>query len=244
MSLNYTEKDGRAICQVGKKIVYLHEEEGGDKEIKLTGKEEKFIPAIDKKTEREIYFVAGPSGSGKSFFTKQYIEVFHKTFPKRKVYMFSALEDDKTLDHLKYIKRIKIKDPEFLRADFTIKDFKDTLIIFDDVDAISTKSIVAQLTAIQDMIMNLGRHENVFFCYTSHLLYNGIKTKKILSECHKATIFPLTSSKKHVLYLLETYFGFSKEDIERLIKLRGRSKTICKSYPIVAWSENEVFIRD
>ena len=208
MSLNYTEKDGRAICQVGKKIVYLHEEEGGDKEIKI--KEEKFIPAIDKKTEREIYFIAGPSGSGKSYFTKQYIEVFHKTFPKRKVYMFSALEDDKTLDHLKYIKRIKIKDPEFLRADFTIKDFKDTLIIFDDVDAISTKSIVAQLTAIQDMTMNLGRHENLFFCYTSHLLYNGIKTKKILSECHKATIFPLTSSKKTCIIFVRNLFRIFK----------------------------------
>ena len=73
--------------------------------------------------------MAAASGSGKSYWTRKYIDQYHKAYPKHKVYIFSSLEEDPTLDALKYLKRIKIKDPEFLRTEFEIKDLKDCLVI-------------------------------------------------------------------------------------------------------------------
>ena len=41
--------------------------------------------------------------------------------------------EDKCLDKIKQLKRVKIKNPEFLNADFSnIADFKDRLFLFDD----------------------------------------------------------------------------------------------------------------
>jgi hypothetical protein len=242
MSLNY--KEGKPIVTLGKKTIYVEEKPGETTSIKLTGKDEFFLPAIDKKTEREILFVAAASGSGKSYWTRKYIDQYHKAYPKRKVYVFSSLEEDPTLDALKYLKRIKIKDPEFLRTEFEIKDFKDCLVIYDDTDAITNKKIQGQLTAILDLILDTGRHTNTSLAYTSHLLYAGHKTKHILSEAHTYVVYPLTSSKKHLEYLLSTYLGFDKDQIKRLISLEGRAKVIRKTYPIVVWGDKEIYVRN
>ena len=86
MSLNY--KQGKPIVTLGKKTIYVEEKPGETTSIKLTGKDEFFLPAIDKKTEREILFVAAASGSGKSYWTRKYIDQYHKAYPKRKVYVF------------------------------------------------------------------------------------------------------------------------------------------------------------
>ena len=45
-------------------------------------KDMKFQPTPNTTHERDVYYVCGPSGSGKSYFTKQYIENYHKEFPK------------------------------------------------------------------------------------------------------------------------------------------------------------------
>lgn len=157
--------------------------------------------------------------------------------------MFSSLSDDPTLDKLKYLKRIKIKDEKFLSLDLTAEDFKDSLVIYDDTDTITNKRVVLKLLNLLSDILNCGRHNNVSLLYTSHILCDGHKTKHILSEAHTLVLYPLTASKKHLKYLLETYLGFDKEDIQRLIDLDGRPKFIKKTYPITCYSEHTVYIK-
>ena len=240
MSLNYSS--GKPICQIGKKTIYVSDDKSGEQTITLK-KDEIFLPAIDKDTEREIVYISGASGSGKSYVCKRYIEQYHKAFPKRNVYVFSSLADDPTLDKLKYLKRIKIKEEKFLSLDLTAEDFKESLVLFDDTDCISNKKIALKLMNILDSILDCGRHFAVSLLYTSHILCNGVKTKHILGEAHKYVIYPLTASKKHLHYLLETYLGFDKEQIKRLVELDGRPKTICKTYPITCYSEGTVYIK-
>ena len=69
MSLNYTS--GKPICQVGKKTIFVSDDKGGEQTIKLEKKDEIFLPAIDKDTEREIVYISGASGSGKSYVCKR-----------------------------------------------------------------------------------------------------------------------------------------------------------------------------
>ena len=92
----------------------------------------------DKETERSILYITGPSGSGKSYYTRNSILEYKKCFPTNNIYIFSSLESDETLDKISKIKRIKFTE-KFLMFDLKITDFKDSLVIFDDVDAETNK---------------------------------------------------------------------------------------------------------
>ena len=46
------------------------------------------------------------------------------------------------------LKRLKIKGDTFLNETFEIKDFKDSLVIFDDVDCITDKKLRIKVMGI------------------------------------------------------------------------------------------------
>ena len=55
----------------------------------------------DSSHERDVYYICGPSGSGKSYFTKKYCEEYIKKFKDRNIYVFSNLKEDTSIDTLK-----------------------------------------------------------------------------------------------------------------------------------------------
>eukprot|EP01041_Mallomonas_annulata_P017149 gene17149-35494_t len=116
------------------------ESESGFLEMELDA-EFKFQLVPNTKRERNILFVAGSSGSGKSFYCKQYLYEWIKLYPKRPIYMFSYLDEDSTLDEIKKIERININDADFLKEEIHASEFKDSCCIFDDIDTIPNKKI-------------------------------------------------------------------------------------------------------
>ena len=64
------------------------------------------------------------------------------------------------------LKRFKIHDEDFVGETFTVDDFKDCLLIFDDVDCISSKPILKKVYEILDKVLTNGRHTG-----TSHLYH-------------------------------------------------------------------------
>jgi len=129
----------------------------------------------DTKT-RKILYTSGQSGSGKTFYTAEYVKKYIKKNPKHKIIVFSSLDEDKTLDDIKQIQRVKVKTPGFVNEHFLINDFKDTLVIFDDTDCIKDKRILNQIGNIADIVLQTGRHTNTSMVYTSHLSCNGPAT--------------------------------------------------------------------
>ncbi len=226
-------------------VLYLNNEpddlNNNINEIKLTKKNELFKPFPNISRERDILYITGASGSGKSHYTKQYIEEYHKEFPKRPVYIFSSLEDDTTLDKLIYIKRIKL-DEKFLNTDFTLDDFKNMLIVFDDTDCISNKILKNKIDGILNKLLETGRHTNTSLIYTSHLPTQGIATRRILNEAHTITIFPHGTGEKSLKYLLENYLGLDREQRKKLKKLPTRWATYIKSYPNAIFHEKGAYL--
>ena len=242
MALNFDDV-GKMVGIVGKKTLYLSDKpvEDGVNELKTKGDFTiQHIP--DKNTERSVLYITGQSGSGKSFYTKNYIEQYRKMFPKNEVFMISSLADDPTLDKLKFMKRIKIKEQPFLNSELETGDFAESLCIFDDCDVISNKEIKGKVFRLLNAFLETGRHFGISVIYTSHNATMGLDTKRILNECHSITLFPRNLGGKTSKYLLDGYVGLDKAQIKKLKSVNSRWVTILKTYPQVCLSEKEAWV--
>jgi len=203
---------------------------------------EKIQQIPDKSKERSILYITGASGSGKSYYTMNYVAEYKKMYPKNEMYLFTAVEPDgSAIDKIKGLKRF-VLDDAFIKEPFKIEDFKNMLLIFDDTDAISNKVLKLKLKSILDMVLNTGRHTNTSLIYTSHIPNAGLETKHILSECHSITIFPKTLGGRAMKYLLDNYLGLDRNQIKKLKKINSRWITIVKSYPMCVLGETSSFI--
>lgn len=201
----------------------------------------RFQLGINKATERMIGYIVGASGSGKSWFCKQFILEYHKAYPSRPIYVISALTEDPTLDSIKILKRIRLTD-EFVEDDLTSADFQDSLLIMDDTDTLSKKAIRNKVNQLRDDILSCGRHFNVSLLVTAHQPCRGSETKLILNESHFFTVFPLGLQGRAKSYLLETYLGLSKDQIHKLKQIDSRAITFIKNYPQIVLAEKTAYV--
>jgi nucleoside-triphosphatase THEP1 len=226
------------------KIIYLAKD--GDKthvkdsfnKLILNDPNSKFELSIDKDKERSIYFISGPSGSGKSYFAAKIIEKYHKAYPKNPVYVFSSVEKDSAFDKFKYVNRINLEG--LLEEKISVEDFESSLLIMDDTDCITNKKIKEAVHNIANEALQKGRHSKTSVIFTSHITTDGRNTRHILNEAHYITIFVKNANERNLVYLLSNYFGMSKQQIEYIKKMEGRATTIIKSYPQVLLTENEI----
>ena len=93
--------------------------------------------------------------------------------------------------------------------------------------------------SIVNNILHIGRHFNVSVCFTTHNPTNGAKTKILLSEAHIITVFPKTTGNRALKYLLDSYLGLDKKQIDRIKKMKSRAVSIIRGYPMVLIGESE-----
>jgi len=203
------------------------------------------IPRPTKSSQRNTLFIAGESGSGKSFYAKQYAKQYKKMFPKNQIYLISYLDQDETLDEYKEIIRLDAFQQEFLDEclDFDLEtDFKNSLVIFDDIDSVVNKKTKEKIYGFLNKLLRIGRHYNISVIYCGHSLYGSNELKYILDECQTITFFQRYLNFKKMKYLLENYFGMSKVQIERVRAIKDRSTTYCKGADKMILSDTQCFI--
>jgi hypothetical protein len=212
------------------------------REVKLKDKPNlHFQPIPDKQKERSITYVTGASGSGKSYWTRMYVDEYKRLYPKREVYLISSIADDSSIDKIKGLHRIKLEG-DFLTNDVSAEDFKDSCLIFDDTDCITYKPLKLKIVGLLNSVLETGRHFNVEVIYTSHLACDGLNTKRILNECKSVVIFPSGLGGRSIKYLLDNYFGLDKEQIRKIKGVNSRWVAINKTYPMCVVSDKESFI--
>ena len=180
--------------------------------------------------KRQLWYICGMSGSGKSYVAKQLTESYHKLFPSRGIYLVSKLQEDATLDQLNYIKRVPIES--FVEDYPSIDEFKDAFIIFDDIDALDPKIHKIIMNVIDDIAVT-GRHSNTTLLYLSHHLTNYKKTRLLLNEADHIVVYPSSTSFHALRYLLMSYVGIDADDVKRLKKTQSRWLCFSKLYPPV-----------
>jgi len=126
-------------------------EEKGTSKIKLPPGSTFSLNVNPDPEKRFIYYIAGASGSGKSYIAKHIAEQYQKQFKGRPVYLVSKLKEDETLDgmadkpqrlNIEKIMTTPLKDLEPLR---------ESLVIFDDYDTLQGKEAKAVQTLIDDI---------------------------------------------------------------------------------------------
>lgn len=200
----------------------------------------KFQQIPDPETERQILYITGASGSGKSTYTANYIKNYKKMFPKNEIYCLSALNDDVSLDVVKP-KRIII-DNTLITDPICIEEFKDSCVVFDDIDVISNKKQREAVYSILNQGLETGRHFNVTIIITNHLPTAGQDTRRVLNECHSVTYFPHSGSARALKYLLTEYLGLDKRSMLKIKKIKSRWATIFKNYPNVCMTEKDIWL--
>ena len=200
----------------------------------------KFQIVPDTNKERDILYITGASGSGKTTFTAGYLEQYKKKFPKNPIYIFSALKEDETLDKIKGVKRIKI-GANLLSDPIDIDDLKDSCCVFDDIDVIGDKKHREAVYKVLNSILETGRHTKTSCINTNHLPTNKGETRRILNEAHVVVYFPHSGSVRGINYLLQDYVGLSKEEISYIKKQNSRWACIYKNFPQIIMLEKQMF---
>jgi len=213
------------------------------KDVELENGAFELLPTSDPK-KRDVWYIAGASGSGKSYIAKGLGEYYQKLFPDRSVYLISKLnEDSGTLDKMKPpAKRVNIQS---MIDDYPdLDEFKNCMIIFDDYDTLTgpAEKVVHKLI---DDLATMGRHTNTTMLCLSHYLTNYKKTRLLLNEATHIVVYPMATSYHALGYLLKTHIGMTKDDI-RDIKKMGRWVCVYKHFPqyLISSTHARMLIRD
>jgi hypothetical protein len=250
--LSFTNKDNekKTICVIknNDKIienVYLYDKidksfEGFESLELVDSFHFQIVPDLNK--ERDCIYIAGSSGSGKSFACVQYLKEYIRLHPKNPIYLFSYLTNDETIDKVKKIQRIDIHNKEFINENLDTKDFENSMIVLDDVDCLEDKALKNKILGFFKKILQIGRHGNISVCYLCHEITNGNETKAILNESHSISFFPKTIGSKKLKYLCDSYLGMNKEETNKIKSLDSRCITVLKSYPKIVIAEKNIYI--
>lgn len=201
-----------------KTIIYLNnsnDKDYGTRELLYKPKTTpRVIPFND---ERDVVYISGPSGSGKSTQAGIYAKYYHLMYPKNKIYLFSMKSSDKTLDKYTFITRIKL-DEELYLDPIQLDELEDTLVLFDDVDAISDKKVNKEVQRLIEMVLLQGRDRHISVIFISHLACDYRRTRLIILESNIIILFPNTVSNHNLEYLLTKNMNLSKNNVNDIIE--------------------------
>lgn len=212
-------------------------EKNKDNENKIKINEGEIIP-LPRDDIREILYIAGAQGSGKSYYTKQYLEEFKKKFKNHDMFLFSRIEKDSNFKNLiKNKKLVPIKLNESLLNDpiDAKKELLKSVVVFDDIETMN-KNMTKYLELLRNDIIKNGRDQNkndndIYCVCTNHQITDYKKTRDLLNECTSLTIFPKSGSSYGMDRALKLYFGLSNDQISKIKKLPSRWVTIYSTYP-------------
>ena len=213
-------------------------EEKGSSKIKLPPGSTFSLNVNPDSEKRFIYYIAGASGSGKSYIAKHIAEQYQKMFKGRPVYLVSKLKEDETLDgmadkplrlNIEKIMATPLKDLESLR---------ESLVIFDDYDTLQGKEAKAVQTLIDDICI-MGRHTVTSILILSHHLSNYKSTRLCLTEATHFVVYPQSTGAHALNYFLKTYVGMGPKEVQAIKNTGSRWLCIHKNFPIYYITETE-----
>lgn len=192
--------------------------------------------------KRMVAYIAGASGSGKSYIAKGLAEKYKKQFPDHSIYLVSKLGDDSTLDSMKIGKPIRLNIQKLVEEPpKDLEPLRDCLILFDDYDSFDGKEakVIQQLI---DDIATMGRHTNTSMLCMTHYLTNYKKTRLMLTEATHFVLYPQSTGNHALSYLLKQHLGMDNKEVQQLRKSGSRWVCVYKNFPRWVVTEREAYL--
>lgn len=198
-------------------------------------------PMPNLRNERDVLYIAGPSGAGKSTYIGKYIKNYKHAFPDNKIVVVSKVLKDPAFDCFNPI-RIEISTENIIDNPIAVSEFKNCLVVFDDIDTITDKKLVKAVQQLRDDCMEIGRHDKVSVAATSHQLLNYKQTRDMINEAQTVTFFPRSGSSYHITNFLKNYGGMNPSQINRVLSLPSRWVTLHKNYPCYVFYDKGAYL--
>lgn len=208
-------------------IVRLNEEitseKNGKELIELpAGGDLKFqVMPEQRENMRDVIYVVGPSGSGKSYWCGEYMRVFQALFkcPAKNMVLISA--DDFSDPAFKMVNYTHIKADEDMvenpldLEELTRKDKSGkalpSLILFDDFEGIHNKRVKQAVEALQQRVLEIGRKRAIYVLYVAHVSASGQASRLIANELTGFCMFPKYSSGQNLSYFLTNHLNVPEQ---------------------------------
>ncbi len=248
----------------GQKIEVDKEDVFG-KEIEVNPMHElQILPNIRGKYQkniRDIHYLIGRSGSGKTHWAGVFAKEYKSLFPKRKIIYISPqkLEKDDLLLQLNPLlaqcagdeaernwidpeTKFEIPGGEDKNGKQIKSPFDKSLVIIDDLEGVTNKKVKNSLDSFISSILHTGRHRSISVIFLKHRPCTGRDTASILNESHYITIFPRGNEGTKIDYLMKTYVGLNKEQLLYVKSLKSRAVTMHLNVPSFVLTDRELKI--
>jgi hypothetical protein len=215
------------------------------KELQLKGGVIQKIPN-DIISNGDMLIISGPRGSGKSWHLADYVIEYTKMFPKNPIYLIRSGNEDKNLD--RYVTKVinlsdeKIKD-QFVKSEMVPSDFKNSLVIFDDIDMIAQADISKLVYRLLNDIIETGRKYGIYCVQTSHLSADHEKTKRALNGANSITYMG-NGIQSASTYVLPKLLHLDRKQINKMCNTGSRWLTLFKDFPMCVMYDKGVYLLD
>ncbi len=202
---------------------------------------------------RSVHYIVGSSGAGKTTYAAKLAEEYRNCYPDNDIIFISSKPPSTDFKKLRPTV-INVIDPE--RSKFNWVDpetkiqlihgessgFDNSLTIIDDIEAIVDKEVKKSVEELINQLLSVGRARNASIFYLKHDACDHKKTKTILIETHFITVFRDDLNGRNFKYLLESYAGLNKKQIDYLKDNHSRVLTVSLKYPKSLITEDELYI--
>jgi ribosomal protein L15 len=199
----------------------------------LAGGSSSSFQVLPSQNERDVLYVCGKSGSGKSYHIKNYCMEYHKEHPKNPIWLISPKQEDVSFKEIKKIMTQLRLDDEFINTEIGLDDLANSMIIFDDAEGLGDKKLREKVFKLLNLCMTCGRSYKISVAVISHCPTNAKETRIMLLENSHCSFFPSFLSDHSLNYLCKNYLGLGKAHINKILKTNDRSCCVLNNPRVV-----------
>ncbi len=224
----------------------------------------------ENQTIRLLIF--GPQGSGKSYLVGDILDDLFENYESKDILIFARNDNDEPLDKpricfndfnevidiekskkkkeivKKFINkkgkkykpiRANVYDPTILKC--PTESYNDSYLVFDDVERMKTKEATEYCHNLRCSALEVGRKINIDCVNILHNIRGGPKNSVLRDESNYLGFFPLVNQAKTKSFL-GAYLDIHKNDIEKIMEMRGRSLILRNEFPLSVVGSKEVIL--
>lgn len=210
----------------------------------------------DPEGKRDVYYLTGGSGCGKTYQSARYSQNYRKMYPNNNIILIShqpptEKTDPMSLQNLDCI-FFDLRNPKVCENNFVgpnklkLQELADSLVIFDDYENIRDKAVYKGVFNLILDILFTGRHYRCSTMLIRHTRTSVSETTQILTETPWICMFPGGITAESIEYFSNRYCGISKPKMREILhychKNNERYMYCHCNYPIMVVTDHSIRI--